>query len=623
MDKQTTSAFILIGIILVIWLYLNSPQPEVTQPNTKDTTEVQKKQVDSVKKSVETSPKPVSTKTQQKEEGSKNFPVESLREKVITIETDLAKIEFTSKGGRIKKYYLKEFNTWYYENFDENNFDKRHVQLISQKDGGDLNLVFVTKDGEFVNTAKLDFTVNLTDNYYRITDKQKIDLTFLYSTPNGQQIKKTFSISANNYSSVFTSELVNMEEIISGFRYDVELANGINFVEKNSVDEANYSNASAYSGGEQFVYDASSAGTAEKKTISGKIDWLGVRNKYFAIILSPRQKFDEGGARFEGKRVVSPSGGIREFYNTSLIVPFTSNQGSKSVFDLYIGPMQYNLLKSYNKNYEAFYDFGSFFGLKFITRPISEYILLPLFQFLHLFIPNYGFVIILFSIIIKFALHPLTRQSMKSMAKMQKLQPKINELKEKYKDDQQKIQRETMNLYTTYGINPAGGCLPMLLQMPILFALFTFFNVAIEIRHEPFIFWITNLSSPDYILTLPFKIPLFGIDKITGLAPLLGITMFLQQKMSVKDPSQKALVYIMPIMFTLMFMGFSSGLNLYYFMFNILSIGHQYLITHGKEAQEELVPVKNPKKKGGFMQRMMEAAEKQAQVQKDAQRKRK
>ncbi|GAB4148101.1 MAG: membrane protein insertase YidC [Ignavibacteriales bacterium] len=623
MDKQTTFAFILIGVILVIWLYLNSPQPDVNQPQKQDTTIVKSKEIDSLDKI-----KPAAKSVEQKPaiakaEVSKIFPAGELPEKRITIENDLARIVFTSKGGRIAKYYLKEYNTWYYEKYDKNNFEKQHVQLIPQKDGGDPNLVFLTKEGELVNTAGLNFTTNLDKDFYSIKGKDELELIFTYTNPSGQQIKKSFKVSGNNYSSVFTAELINMGNEISGFRYDVEFASGINFVEKNSVDEANYSNASAYSGGEQFVYDASSPGNAEKKTISGKIDWLGIRNKYFAIIFSPRQTFDEGGARFEGKRIVSQNGGIKEKYNTSLIVPFNPSNYQKSEFDLYIGPMQYNLLKSYGKNYEAFYDFGSFFGLKFITRPISEYILLPLFQFLHLFIPNYGFVIIIFSIIIKLALHPLTRQSMKSMAKMQKLQPKINELKEKYKDDQQRIQRETMNLYSTYGINPAGGCLPMLLQMPILFALFTFFNVAIEIRHQPFIFWITNLSSPDYILSLPFKIPLFGIDKITGLAPLLGITMFFQQKMSVKDPSQKALVYVMPIMFTLMFMGFSSGLNLYYFMFNILSIGHQYLITHGKAAQEELVPVKNPKKKGGFMQRMMEAAEKQAQAQKEAQRKRK
>ena len=289
-----------------------------------------------------------------------------------------------------------------------------------------------------------------------------------------------------------------------------------------------------------------------------------------------------------------------------------------------MGPLVYKTLKSYDRNFEAIYDFGSFFGLKIITRPISEYVLLPLFSALHSVIPNYGFVIIVFSIIIKIVLYPLTKQSYKSMKRMQLLQPKIAEMKEKYKDDQQKVQKETMKLYSTYGINPAGGCLPMLLQMPILFALFAFFRVTIQIRHEPFIWWITDLSAPDIIYSLPFSIPLFGVDQISGLALLLGVTMFFQQKMSVRDPSQKALVYMMPIMFTFMFMGFSSGLNLYYFLFNLLSIMQQYYINNKKD-DSELVPVKDPKKKkgGGFMQRMMDAAEKQSQAQKQGAKKKK
>lgn len=199
---------------------------------------------------------------------------------------------------------------------------------------------------------------------------------------------------------------------------------------------------------------------------------------------------------------------------------------------------------------------------------------------------------------------------------MQQLQPKIAAMKEQYKDDPQRVQKETMKLYSTYGVNPAGGCLPMLLQMPILIALWSLFNVAIQLRNEPFIWWIHNLATPDVLFELPFKLPFIGIDQVGGLAVLLGVTMFFQQKMSVKDPSQKALVYIMPVFFTLLFMNFPAGLNLYYFMFNLLSIGQQYYINH-KKGEAELVPVKNPKKKsGGFMQRMMEAAEKQADAQK-------
>ncbi len=617
MDKQSTIAFILIGIILVFWLYLNTPEPTTVPPQTQDSTIVR----DKTPKETEIE-KPVAAETKKLEENiSQPFQKEILPEKIITVETDLALFELTSKGARLRKFFLKKYKTWYHNKFDSTDFYNTHVQLINtSREGGDFNLVFVTKEGKLVNTKSLDFNFDKNKAYYKITNGDSLIFNCKYEISEGKSITKQYVFYADDYNSKVDIILENMDEVISSYRYDLEWGNGLNFVEKNSVDEANFSNAAAYSGDEKVIIDATSVDEPEEKVLNGKIDWVGVRNKYFTVIIAPENPSNDGGADFKGVHVKTEYGD-REYYSASLKIPFNNQKFQKDSFRLYIGPLEYDILKSKGKNYQAMFEFGSFLGLKFITRPISEYVLLPLFKFLHRYIPNYGWVIIVFSFILKFALYPLTRQSYKSMKRMSQLQPKIAELKEKYKGDQQKIQKETMKLYSTYGVNPAGGCLPMLLQMPILFALFTFFNVAIEIRQEPFIFWITNLSAPDVIYELPFNLPLFGIKAITGLAPLLGITMFFQQKMSVKDPSQKAMVYIMPFVFTFMFMGFSSGLNLYYFMFNLLSIGQQYYIN--KQKGDELVPVKNPKKKGGFMQKMMEAAEQQQKTQKQSAGKRK
>ncbi len=613
MDKQTTLAFVLIGLILIVWLYFNSPQPPQEVNNPKDTTLVKK---DTVKK--ETKDKSITKEVaENKDTLNAKGPFAESKDngRIITIETDLVKLMLNTKGGRIYKYYLKNYETWYYKDKPANDFFNRHVQLVNPKNGGDLNLLFVTKDGQKVNSASLLFDVNLPNANYKISGKDSLPVVFSYKTDDGRIVEKRLVFYGNDYQSSFSVKLVNMQNTISGMRYDVSWDNGINFVEENSVDEANYSSASVFMGGEQEVIDAAHPGDKVQKEMNGTIDWVGVRNKYFAMILSPVKSDPEWGAVFEGAHYQTKRG-QKEVYSATIKVPFKDKQEQVDNFKLYFGPCDYSLLKSYDKNYQAIYDFGSFFGLKFITRPISEYILLPVFQFLHMFIPNYGFVIIIFSLLIKIALYPLSKQSMASMKKMQLLQPKITEIKEKYKDDQQKIQTETMKLYQTYGINPAGGCLPMLLQMPILFALFTFFNVAIELRHEPFIWWITNLSSPDVIFTLPFKIPLFGVSSVSGLALLLGISMFIQQKQTVKDPSQAAMVYLMPIMLTLMFMNFSSGLNLYYFMFNLFSIAQQE-IYNKTTGNVELVPVK-PGAKKGFFARMMEAAEQQAKAQKEA-----
>jgi len=629
MDKQSTLAFVLMGMVLVVWLYFNSPEPQPQVANQSDTTLVTEKttpeniQDDKINSS-NTSDKKGVTSTSTENVDSDNdgmFATTDLEEKIITIETDLVKLELTSKGGKIRKYYLKKYQTWYYDNYEESDFYNRHVQLLNQTNGGDLDIVFITQQGKLVNTSKLDFTTDAVNYHYKISGTDSLQISYSHNIDDEKVIRKNFTLFGNNYRSKFDVELIKMNTIIGDRRYDVEWASGINFLELNSVDEAEYAKASFLSGGEHFLIDADTEGEPIDKDVNGKIDWVSIKSKYFAMILAPETPYSEGGARIRGERVTIPELGQREYYNTSLKVPFQRLDYQKDKFDLYLGPVLYDTLLAYNADYENIYDFGSFFGLKFITRPISEYLLQPLFTFLHSIVPNYGIVIILFSILIKLALSPLTKQSFKSMGKMSKLQPKIAELKEKYKGDQQKIQKETMKLYSTYGINPAGGCLPMLLQMPILFALFAFFRVAIEIRHESFL-WIKDLASPDYVFALPFTIPIANIDQITILAPLLGITMFFQQKMTMKDPSQKAMVYMMPIMMTFMFMNFSSGLNLYYMMFNLLSIGQQYLINQ-KQSHVELVPVDKKNKKPGFMQKMMEAAEEKQKTQKQISKKRK
>ncbi len=615
MDKQTTIAFVLIGFILILWLFLNNPEPQPVKQST-DSTLVKQQVPDTTKKE-----KQVVSKTETQKDTSsfgKVFHPADAKEKIITIENSLVKIEFNSVGAKIKRLFLKNYKTWY-ANSEKENFYKNHVQLINPADSGDFNLMFITKDGKLVNTLHAEFTVETIKPYYKLEEKDSLLISFSLQIGKDSYIKKNYIIKGNDYALKCDVEMVNMDKYISNYRYDVIWANGINFVERNSVDEANYSNASAFSGGEQAIVKAPSNEKINKE-FNGKVDWLGIRNKYFAVLIAPQKPVDEGGAYIEGRQK-HIGDGLREIYNASLKVPFNNQSYQKNSFLLYMGPVEYDILKKYGRSFESIVDFGSFFGLKFIIRPISEYILLPLFKFLHLFIPNWGLVIIVFSLIIKVALHPLTRSQMKSMKKMQMLQPKITELKEKFKDDPQKMNKETMKLYSTYGINPAGGCLPLLLQMPILVALWGLFNVAIELRQANFVWWINNLSAPDVIFTLPFRIPIFGINQISALPLLLGITMFIQQKMSVKDPSQKMLVYLMPVMFTLMFMGFPSGLNLYYFMFNLFSIVQQYYVNHS-HANVELVPVKNPKKSGGFMARMMEAAEKQSQ-QKAATRKKK
>lgn len=609
MDRQTTLAFILIGIVLMVWLYITAPTPtDVPQKKSQDTTTVVEKEIEQQKPLVKQEKSIDSTIIKILPESA------SAKESYVIIETNLARYELSTKGGNFKKVFLKKFNNWYasHSKSDEEYFNK-YVQLINYSKGGSYDFALVTEDGVALNSSELFF--NYSGNYInKLSEKDSLYIDFTLNLKNGKSIVKRYLFFSDSYE--IGSEIIfnGFNDYVSNNSFDIVWNNGIRFVEHNSVDEANYSNASAYSGGEQVIIDASTVGEKISKDFRGRVDWVAVRNKYFAAVILPSNPDNVEGAYLEGTRYAVGRDGVNEIYETRLTLPFKNQVQETHKFSIYIGPVDYKQLETLGRNLIALVDFGSFFGLKFIVRPIAEYVLLPLFQFLHMFIPNYGFVIIIFSLIIKLAVYPLTKQSYQSMKKMQALQPKIAELKEKYKDDPQKLNSETMKLYSTYGINPAGGCLPILLQMPIFIALWGMFQSVIELRQQPFIWWIKDLSTPDVIYDLGFKLPLFEVQQISGLALLMGITTFFQQKMTMKDPSQKMLVYLMPIMLTILFMTFPSGLNLYYFMFNVFSIAQQYYINKvGKDV--ELVPVANPNKKKGFMAKLMEAAEQQSKQQ--------
>jgi len=616
LDKNTIIAFVLIGAILVVWLFMNTPEPTEQKKIPQDTTTVVEKQPEIQNKIIEEEKKLTSSIPD--ETGETNLGMFSNQEadtgRIVTIETDLAIYEMSTKGGNFHKVFLKKFNNWYSEGVDpDGNYYKTSVQLINYSLSNVYNISFISTEGRAINTKDLSFAT-LPGSKHTITGNDSLLLTFRMEINPTRSIERKYLFTAGSYLIQSDIEFKGFNGIIADNTYDVSWDSGIRLVEKDASKEAGIASADVYYGDEKVVVDAPGDGEKISEDFNGRVDWLAVRNKYFAAIMIPTDPTSIEGAYIEGQAFPTKDLGHKEIYNVRLVVPFKGQDFERKSINLYIGPVDYDILKELGQNLTALVDFGTFFGLKFIVRPIAEYLLLPLFTFLHKFIPNYGFVIIVFSLIIKIIVYPLTRKSFQSMKKMQLLQPKITELKEKYKDDQQKANKETMKLYQVYGVNPAGGCLPILLQMPIFIALWGLLQAAIELRQQPFILWIHNLAAPDVIYDLGFKLPLVGVQEISGLALLMGITTFFQQKMSIKDPKQKALVYMMPIMLTLLFMSFPSGLNLYYFMFNVLSIAQQYYINH-KQGDVELVPVDPSKRKKGFMQKLSEAAEQQSKQQ--------
>jgi len=591
MDKQSTFGFILIGIILLGWMWLQSPPPPPS-PAVTDTLSVQgKAPLDTMPRAA--APAAVeprrSTESPALELGSAFAGKEKGVEKTVTIATDLYTTQLTTRGGLIKTWELQKYKTW----------DGYPVQLMQSESGGDISVLFTSRDGRLINTHGLFFDVDgpFTDRI-TLTGSDSATVTLALRANNGGRIVKRFTFHGNDYAFGLKMDFERMDSVISNFEYQIVWENGIRYAEENSVDESSFAMAYAYSGGELTEVDASSVGENVQRDITGTADWVAQRNKYFIAAMLPRGTKSEG-AYLEGVALSLPDHGVLEQYGMALKMPFRGRTNEGAELDIYIGPLEYDRMKAFGLGFEETMNLGA----AWIIRPISEYVMIPLFKFLRWFIPNYGVVIIVFSLIIKIALHPLTKTSMRSMRKMQKLAPMIEEIKAKYKDDQQKLSQATMNLYKEYGANPASGCLPMLLQMPILFALYSVFRSSIELRQSSFVWWIKDLSVPDYLIDLPFTIPFAGITAFSGLALLMTATTIIQQKQTVTDPRQKAMVWMMPLMMLLIFNSLPSGLNLYYFVFNLLSIGQQAIFN--RQHQDEPLRKVDPKKsQGGILSRI-------------------
>jgi YidC/Oxa1 family membrane protein insertase len=507
----------------------------------------------------------------------------------LTVESGLFSAELSALGGGISHWELKKYKTW--NGYPAAYFDR--------SDHGAPNLFFLSSDGKRINTNSLFFTPDRRGSP-RVTlgPEDSLEVAYTLRVSERSSIVKKLLFRGGSYEVGVSYQFNNMEGIISNFKYVVAWEKGLRFFEHNSVDEASFAKAAAYSGGEETEVDAHTVGEPAKESISGLVSWTAIRNKYFTAAIIPRLK-ESQGAFMEGSRSAAPDEGVTESYVVGLEMPFLGNARDEDRFTLYLGPLDYDIVRDLNVDLDRIMSLGA----AWIIRPISQYFIIPIFKFLHWFIPNFGIVMIIFAIIIKVILHPLTKRSMQSMQKMQALQPMVNEIREKHKDDPQKMNQQMMRLYKEYGVNPAGGCLPLLLQLPILYALWSVFSSTIELRQAAFFGWITDLSAPDVIFELPFRIPLFGVDKISGLAVAMGVTMFVQQKMSVKDPRQKMMVWMMPLMMTLLFNNFPSGLNLYYFVFNLLSIAQQSYINK-KHKDDPLRKVDEKKRQGGIIAKL-------------------
>jgi YidC/Oxa1 family membrane protein insertase len=475
---------------------------------------------------------------------------EFVEEKYI-IETNLYIAEVSSRnGGSITSFLLKKYP----------GSDSEYVQLIDYTNKENLLISYRSVDGENVILSGHWEPVN---NYSPGQINTEYILSFRKPTSRGY-VYKTLTFIPDSYIINVQIDLSSHLPFISQGVYEISWDGGLPLTEKNKKDDLNYFNAYLYTGEELISPDISEKENNKKDHIKGETLWAALRTKYFLSALIP----DIAGLGGETSGYVN--GKKEKVFNISISLSATQNKS----LSLYLGPLEYKRIKAIGLNLESIMNFGWT-----LIRPIAKGVHY-LFTKMHIYIPNYGVVLILFSLLVKIVVYPLTKKSYESTQKMQAIQPQLNTLKEKHKNDQQKMSQAQMALFKEHGVNPLGGCFPVLLQMPLLFSLFQVFRSTIELRGAPFVLWITDLSAPDTIINLPFTIPVYG-DHIAVLPILMGVTMFIQQKMMPTQAGgqQKLMSYFMTIFFTLLFNNFPSGLNLYYTLFNVLTILQQKFLT--------------------------------------------
>ena len=494
--------------------------------------------------------------------------IDAAQEIIVSIETPLYSASLSSRGGgSIISWVLKKYQ----------GPDKNPAKLLSSYKGGNLGIRFVNVNRDTVDLSRINWTPSPENqSYISIDYGQSADISFTFRLPNGFSIRKSFRFNGDGYDFSLDIDASGLSGSTINNRFTLSWDTPLLPTEKYLVDEMQYARAVALLGDDVEELDAV-ANKVEREYYDGNVSWAATRTKYFtAIIIPETMPANRVMLRSSGRN--TPNDELYKSFGISLDIP-TSGQyaGGSHRFTIYLGPLSYDLLKSYGFELEKMMNFGWGF-----IRPIGRAVLWS-FTKLHAFIPNYGLVIIIFSILVKILVYPLTHKSYVSMKKMQDLQPVIAELKEKYKDDQPTMQKKQMQLFKEKGVNPLGGCLPMLLQMPLLFALFTVFRSTIELRGAEFVWWITDLSSQDTLFTLPFALPFYGAN-VNFLPIFMGFTMYLQQKysgQSTMNQQQKFMGYFMPIFLVLFFNTFPSGLNLYYSLFNIFSVIQTKYLSDG------------------------------------------
>ncbi|MBT3176752.1 MAG: membrane protein insertase YidC [Desulfobacula sp.] len=552
-QKRLLLAVVLSVVVLVGYqtFFVKPPVPnnlpQEVQNQNADQQQVQKKSQNVSEYKAESSVLPQKTELQ-----NKNY-------RTISVSTPLYDIAISEYGAAVRSFELKDFKA-------TNKKDSPLKQLVPEQLVSGT-LFFDLKDKSIPGLKDAIYKANIDTSETSVVKGEKT-IEFILGTSRGIVVKKIFTFKADSY-------MIDC---------DIVFQNGSDMPLKDSLvistpgffdEETKKRSRFAFEGPVVFINEEYTAidpdDIEEKSTYDGEIGWSGYSERYFMTAVMPG-KNNAGGEIDAAIKLSFKNDIITTDYIQKMDRLDPGQQGGYS-FIFYMGPKSLKILGSYDNSLKNAINLG-FFNV--IAKP-----LLITMNMIYSVIPNYGVAIILLTILIKLIFWPLGTKSYKSMNEMKKVQPLMMEIREKYKNDKQKMNQEIMGLYKTYKVNPASGCLPLLVQMPIFFALYRMLYQAIELRHAPFVGWITDLSAPDRLFHFNFSIPMmqepYGIPMLTL---LMGASFLLQQKMTptAGDPMQAKMMMLMPIFMTVIFINFPAGLVLYMFVNNIISMGQQYYI---------------------------------------------
>ena len=614
MDKNSIIGISLIAIILIGFYYINQPSKEQIEAMRKQN-QVAKDSIDRAEKSQikekafkagslvnghETIGSLSVEDSAKKAELEKNFgPFAGAavgNAKMITLENNKLKVKLSTQGGRPFKVELK-------------NYKKYDSTVVNLCDGEDnvFGFKFVAQNRS-ISTSNLFFAPQIKDTIVTVNDKKKsVALRLLVSA--NQYVEYVYSLEPDSYKLDFKVNFVGLKDIFAAGTNSIDFDWQIDAPQLEKGKSWELQNTSVYfKHFEKEVDDLTPNADKKEDNITTKLKWVGFKQQFFSSVLIADQYISNASVKYV-KSVESSKNLLR--FSSLMSFPIDAKGDFSIPTSIYYGPNHYKTLASYDVGLEKIIPLGwGIFGW------VNRFVVIPIFNFLGNYLTNFGLIILLLTIIIKLGMFPLTYKSYLSTAKMKVLKPQVDEINAKFPDkaDALKKQQAVMALYKKVGVNPMGGCIPLALQMPFLFAMFKFFPASIELRHQSFL-WATDLSSYDSILELPFNIPFYGAH-ISLFCLLMVGSMYLttiQNSSQMTDqnsqmPGMKTMMYLMPVMMLFWFNSYSSGLSFYYFVANMITYGQTFAIRKMVNDEAILAELhensKKPVKKSKFQERL-------------------